>query len=192
MKQCSTCKAEKPESEFYFDRRKNYRTARCDACRSASKQRYVEANREKTAADNLRWQRENKDRTKAAQERWKEKNPGEAGKRALEWYHKNRETAKDRESARRQKQKLQVFEGYGGAKCACCGEEIVGFLTMDHINNDGASHRKEVEGRLLYVWLIKNNFPKGFQVLCMNCNWGRSKHNGICPHKLSEGPTTRA
>jgi len=34
------------------------------------------------------------------------------------------------------------------------------------------------------IWIRKNNFPKGFQVLCMNCNWGKghSKDNK-CPHE---------
>lgn len=36
----------------------------------------------------------------------------------------------------------------------------------------------------LLVWIRKNNFPKGFQILCMNCNWGKgnSKDNK-CPHE---------
>ena len=34
-----------------------------------------------------------------------------------------------------------------------------------------------------YLWLKRNNFPPGYQVLCWNCNCGRSINNGICPHK---------
>lgn len=87
--------------------------------------------------------------------------------------------------------KDKVYAAYGGYQCACCGEEIRHFLTLDHINNDGAAHRKEVFGdsrasagshRSLYCWIIKNNFPSIFQVLCMNCNWGKRMNGGVCPH----------
>lgn len=85
--------------------------------------------------------------------------------------------------------KDQVFEAYGGYKCSCCGETIKEFLTLDHINNDGAAHRREVfggrehgSGRSLYGWIIRNNFPPILQVLCANCNWGKRMNGGICPH----------
>lgn len=74
-------------------------------------------------------------------------------------------------------------------KCQCCGEDDYHGLTIDHINNDGTEHRKEVgTGNGLYKWLIKNNFPGGFQVLCWNCNcikyyfksceYRKNKYNG--------------
>ncbi|MDE1814921.1 MAG: hypothetical protein KGI05_09715, partial [Thaumarchaeota archaeon] len=73
----------------------------------------------------------------------------------------------------------------GTMKCACCGESIVEFLTMDHINNDGAEHRRKIGSAYLYSWLISNNFPEGFQVLCWNCNCARARSKDkICPHKL--------
>ena len=76
-----------------------------------------------------------------------------------------------------------VFDHYGN-KCVCCGETIEVFLTVDHIYNGGAEHRKEVgSGIRLYKWLIDNDFPDGFQLLCRNCNWGKHVNNGICPHK---------
>lgn len=75
-----------------------------------------------------------------------------------------------------------VFNAYGGYFCKCCGETIPQFLSIDHMNNDGAAHRKKIGGEL-YRWLIKNNFPKDFQVLCMNCQWGKHYNNGICPHQ---------
>ena len=72
-----------------------------------------------------------------------------------------------------------AFAAYGGYKCSCpkCPETNPAFMTMDHINDDGAKHRKELGGRggsLLYRWLKKNNYPDGFRVLCMNCNMFRS------------------
>ncbi len=35
----------------------------------------------------------------------------------------------------------------------------------------------------LYRWIIKNNFPEEFQILCFNCNSGRHINGGICPHE---------
>lgn len=103
---------------------------------------------------------------------------------------------------KRQFLKASAFEAYGGVRCSCCGVEHIEFLTIDHINNDGASHRRQVakdagksrrnskgwkvpgngRGVLLYAWLRRNNYPAGFQVLCLNCNAARAWY-GVCPHK---------
>jgi hypothetical protein len=59
------------------------------------------------------------------------------------------------------------------------------FLTLDHVNNDGHEHRKVLKHRnpaTLYRWIIENNFPPMFQVLCFNCNCGKNVNGGICPH----------
>jgi hypothetical protein len=55
------------------------------------------------------------------------------------------------------------------------------FLEIDHIDNNGAKHRKEV-GSHMMEWIIKNDFPEDLQIMCANCNRGRAKF-GICPHK---------
>lgn len=91
----------------------------------------------------------------------------------------------------RQSLKRETFDAYGGPVCACCRELQFLFLSMDHINNDGAAHRREINpkhfesgtGVKLYAWLKRHGFPPGFQVLCMNCNFGKKMNGGICPHK---------
>lgn len=76
----------------------------------------------------------------------------------------------------------EVLNAMGG-KCVCCGADRLEFLSVDHINNDGSNHRKEIGGaKAIYRWLKKNNYPEGFQVLCMNCNCAKSWY-GICPHE---------
>jgi len=85
--------------------------------------------------------------------------------------------------------KLEVLIHYGGSppKCACCGETNVEFLTIDHINGEGHKQRKtQGLGTQFYYWLKRNNFPEGFRVLCYNCNCGRAKNGGICPHKTGD------
>ena len=83
----------------------------------------------------------------------------------------------------------QVFEAYGGYKCNCCGENKPMFLSIDHVDNDGAIERKSGKycgsGTGFYQWLRKNKFPLGYQVLCMNCNTGKHKNGGVCPHQTS-------
>jgi hypothetical protein len=70
--------------------------------------------------------------------------------------------------------------------CPGCNENHLDFLTIDHIDNNGSEHRKQlgnVGGTGLYKWLIKNNFPTGFQVLCMNCNFSKGKHGKCSKHQ---------
>jgi hypothetical protein len=75
-----------------------------------------------------------------------------------------------------------VLVAYGGA-CVCCGCDIPEFLTIDHINGDGAKHREEGPGNRIYRWLKKNGFPKNnFQLLCFNCNCAKGIY-GTCPHQ---------
>lgn len=85
--------------------------------------------------------------------------------------------------------KDEVFAAYGGYICSCCGITEPMFLQIDHIDRDGYKLRKEQGlGSRLYGWLRRNNYPKGYQVLCANCNHARSRKDnpsGICLHKLT-------
>jgi hypothetical protein len=99
---------------------------------------------------------------------------------------------------KRYNQKLRhtVLVHYSGGlpTCSCCGEKHEEFLSIDHINGDGADHRRMgiKSGYATYRWLIKNNFPPGFQVLCMNCNFAKGHSNssssGGCPYKKPSSP----
>lgn len=95
---------------------------------------------------------------------------------------------RQKESARLRniKDKLAAIKHYGG-KCKCCGESRYIFLTLDHINNDGAAHRKFLRlkgtgSHNPYVWLRQNGYPDTFQVLCFKCNCAKGKL-GFCPHE---------
>lgn len=70
------------------------------------------------------------------------------------------------------KQRMIVLAHYGvngEPVCRICGFDDIRALVIDHIDNNGAAHRKEV-GKKMYHWLIKSGFPEGFQTLCSNCN----------------------
>ncbi len=89
--------------------------------------------------------------------------------------------------------KVEVMEAYGG-RCTCCDEREIEFLTIDHMNNDGAAHRRALArdwksrsakggGVHFYRWLKKHGFPSGYQVLCSNCNISKHLGDGVCAHK---------
>lgn len=66
---------------------------------------------------------------------------------------------------------LAVFHYTNGKMCCeTCGETIMELLTVDHINGGGSKHRKLIGSRNIHVWLRRNNYPTGFQILCYNCN----------------------
>ena len=67
--------------------------------------------------------------------------------------------------------KRELLTHYGDGKPACviCGESRSDCLSIDHINNDGYKDKRT--GAALYHWLKKNNYPEGYQTLCMNCQF---------------------
>lgn len=101
-------------------------------------------------------------------------------------YMKNRDQVLKIVKDYNQKQKFEALSCYskGIPNCNCCGERIIEFLTIDHINGNGSTHRKQlkIEGGQIYRWLKKNGYPEGFQVLCFNCNCGKGQREE-CPHK---------
>ena len=104
-------------------------------------------------------------------------------KRARKWRQDNidRHNQLKRESNHRLID--EVIDVYGG-KCACCGETRREYLTIDHVNGGGNKQKREMgflTSQVLYRWLKQNNYPKGFQVLCFNCNCGKRNYS-VCPH----------
>jgi hypothetical protein len=75
--------------------------------------------------------------------------------------------------------KAEVLSHYGPkGKLGCCWSHCnvkdIDTLTLDHVNNDGAAHRKKVRGLTsyrLYGWIKNKGFPEGFQTLCWNHQW---------------------
>ena len=90
---------------------------------------------------------------------------------------------KEKYQNQKKETRIKVLKYYSGEnpKCACCGESTYEFLSIDHENNDGYIHRRQQKISNIVRWLIQNNFPKGFQVLCHNCNLAKGFY-GTCPH----------
>ena len=130
---------------------------------------------------------------------WRESNRATARKQSREW--RNRKiangtpeevaalrTAESEKTKRNQDRcRDEVYNAYGGYRCNCCNETERMFLSIDHIDNDGAKERRSGEynggGSAFYNWLRKSKFPKGYQVLCMNCQVGKHRNGGVCPHQ---------
>ena len=81
--------------------------------------------------------------------------------------------------------RAEVIAAYG-SRCACCGEDEPKFLEIDHVNGGGHEHRKKLGGgpNVICRWLRDHGFPKDeFRLLCANCNRGRERNHGRCPHE---------
>ena len=78
--------------------------------------------------------------------------------------------------------------------CNCCGENTyIEFLALDHIKGRKQmdlepelvklGYSSKLVSSQLIAWIIKNNFPEGFQILCHNCNNAKGFY-GKCPHEM--------
>lgn len=88
--------------------------------------------------------------------------------------NKRKNIEKERKRKYHKERKINIFQKYGGAACAVCGEDDETCLQLDHINGGGNKHRAATtgckKGGSFYCWIKRNNYPPGFQVLCANCN----------------------
>ncbi len=108
-------------------------------------------------------------------------------KKNRESYERHKDSRDLRAKNYQRQAKVDVMAHYsnGTNKCECCGIKGLVFLTIDHINGDGAEQRKtgkHKKGTMFYIWLRKNKYPTGFQVLCHNCNQAK-RQLPECPHK---------
>jgi len=120
-----------------------------------------------------RWVSQNKERVRASEREYYHKNPKLMKELREKYYAKHKEKHLKRCWEQRQSLKREVLQKYSPKlECKKCKFNDLDCLEIDHIKNDGSLHRKQniVGPRILY-WLKKNNYPKGFQVLCKNCNW---------------------
>lgn len=107
--------------------------------------------------------------------------PGYRAKLNKEWIEKNRERYNQAKSEYRFRLKLEAIDHYsnGTRSCARCGfASDVDALQLDHIEDNGAAHRKELgiagrgigAGTTMYERLRALGWMPGLQVLCANCN----------------------
>ncbi len=72
------------------------------------------------------------------------------------------------------KRKFEILSHYSNSEqpfCKFCGFKDMRALQLDHINDDGANDRRaNGSGNRFFLYLLRNKFPEGYQVLCANCN----------------------
>lgn|SRR3990167_2632035 len=163
------------------------------------RKKYRELHKEERKTYNREYRLKNKEAIRELRKAWKIGNKEHIKAYQNKWYKKRTpKTRKEhylRDKNRRDSIRNDVLIFYSGNPpyCVCCGEKEVLFLALDHINNDGAKHRKELKtsknvasGHRIYKWAKDNNYPPIFQILCHNCNFGKWRNKGICPHKQNE------
>jgi hypothetical protein len=169
---------------------------RCRACRQASQNRSRAARREQQRESARAWRAANQERVREMTKvQWRRRRarrisagvcqecagPMPEGKTrglcavcapiraglARQFYHRLKAT---------------VFAHYG-SRCACCGESEPLFLSVDHVNGHTVPMRERIgRGYRTYKDIINSGFPDDIRILCINCNFGRERNGGVCPH----------
>lgn len=75
-------------------------------------------------------------------------------------------------------------------KCSCCGENDIRFLTLDHVQNDGYKDRSD-NNSSDNLFILRRAKDQGYDktkydCLCYNCNCGKQRNNGVCPHRTKD------
>lgn len=109
---------------------------------------------------------------KAYRRRMYQKNKALQLRQNKDWRDAHKEERLMRDAKRTELSKEAAINMYsnGEAVCAYCGHGDMDVLCLDHINDDGKTHRQQTGLNRIYAWLCKHDYPKGFQVLCFNCN----------------------
>ena len=154
-----------------------------------SKHEVKERSRQRTA----RWRKNHPDYNKHQRTMYKKSNT-ERRATAKRYFQANREKMLKYQLVRYYELRNIVLEGYSKSipKCVCCGVKGSEFLAIDHIKGrremdsepelKNIGYSSKLNSKKFYVWLRNNNFPKGFQILCHNCNFAKGKL-GKCPHQ---------
>lgn len=178
---CQICGVEFSPSKYVSLKSVKYcEKCRKDVCRNRAKE-YARRYRERHPDYSYYWS--HREKSLKAMKEYYERNKEKIKKRRKEYREKTRTHYRELGRKRWHMLRMKALIHYGGdpPKCACCGESHIKFLTIDHIGGNGNKHRRNVVGRI-EGWLAKNNYPEGFQVLCMNCNFAKKGSNvRFCP-----------
>lgn len=143
------------------------------ASRRAADRKRDSKNRDAINAKQRERREQDRERYRSTNRRWYAAHREQAYLASLEGGHRYRVRVR-----------LAALRAYGGdsPSCRCCGETIMEFLCLDHINGGGNKHRKESGTLSMYEWCKRNKYPSGlFQILCHNCNMAKGFYGG-CPH----------
>lgn len=143
----------------------------------------------------------NKDKINAKRRVYEAKNKDKLRERYRVWYHSNIDKIRSYYSKERrhkyyidckerhlaqskeyhENNRLLVLSHYSKTETpSCCwnGCDIndTDMLQLDHIDNNGSDHRKQLKtNKSIWRWVINSGFPEGFQVLCANHNMKKER-----------------
>ena len=161
----------------------------CKICSSLRQKKYRETHKEYLKQYNKLYLQKNRERLRelkriyylingeeirVQRKRWRQVNREKFRAYKKAEYFANRPRILQKQKERNQSIKLQVMDHYSDRKinCAHCGFNNINALSIDHVGGSGNKQRGMLgSGVKFYKWVIKNNYPGGFQVLCYNCNW---------------------
>ncbi len=144
--------------------------------RNAYARQYRKDHKEQVRLSSLNNYRNHKEERQAHSREYHQLHKEQRNANSREFYLKNKQRLLTSRRNHRTDTKILVLTHYGNNKLACvrCGNNDIRVLSIDHINGGGTRERKNMSSTssyLYYCWLIKNNFPKGYQTLCMNCQF---------------------
>lgn len=118
----------------------------------------------------VKWNKENLSKMAEYNKKWKKDNPEKAKDSANDWYERNKDHRRIRHCEISKEVSKRLFNrvlDYYGHFCYMCNSSEK--LCVDHIGGDRRNGPTK-SGAPLWRWLIKNNFPPGFRILCHPCN----------------------
>jgi len=173
----------------------------CKKCRNANGREWVKRNPEKHREIQRRYRERNRlkcrgyylrnrQRILARSKAWRERNKQWVlvHDRARHWADRERNAAQQR--ARVTNVRLMVMMHYSpDLRCQRCGFSDIRALSIDHVKGGGTRLRRvQGTGSNLARWLMKNNYPAGYQVLCMNCQFVKRYERGEIRGPLAPDP----
>lgn len=187
-KRCTGCGQVKPLDQFHRDRtQSDGHVFRCKICQNAARRHRYAANPEKEREAARAYREANPEKHREAVRAYGEANPEKERERFRRYRKANPEKVREwnrrayavnpEPTAKRTRRYNQIVRGkvlaHYGTSCACCG--TTEDLTIDHIDGNGREHRAEVGGSGVYLWLIRQGFPEGYQTLCRPCNTSKGR-----------------
>jgi len=125
-------------------------------------------NPEKSEEYHRKYRKRNRKKIKDYQQKYRMANREKLKK----YYLDNKESTLSKDRDKRRQQRQVVRQALGG-KCVRCGFSYERALQVDHVQNNGARHRRKHGSSTgtYYRTILKNIDSGEYQLLCANCNW---------------------
>ena len=142
--------------------------------RQKYRKKYRDAHREEIALYQKTYRKNHKKEIKIYNRQYRKEHHGHLNAASVLYGKKHKKELGQKKKQRDKNHRKIVFEHYG-VQCCRCGISDIDVLTIDHIKPVGGKKRRKQlhggSGHSIYIWLIKQNLPNGYQTLCRNCNW---------------------